>query len=313
MSEKIKKLNLFKRVYSVISLSSFLISERRKRYFFLKLCLLFLLIFLKVYFPYTWINHGIFPALGEIVLFYISLTLVANVFRILLVSLYRKRHKYSSDHYDNLIIGLDRVFFLVVHIIFFFSFLFFFGVEMKVFLTTIGIFVVGIAIIFKENLSNIVDGIIIMFSRELKLKEYIRIGEFKGRIIDLNFLNIELKTDDGDIVYVPNSKVLNSEIINYSKSNVKRIRYPFTLDAKFFGDIEKLEKEISLALYDEFEDLVSLDKIHLRVSEVDNSKVSLILEIVVARYNFKIEEKVLSFVSRYVLSFIHQRSKSLRK
>ena len=152
-----------------------------------------------------------------------------------------------------------------------------------------------------------------MFSNEIKLKEYVQINEYKGRIVDLNFLNVELKSDDGKIVYVPNFKFFTEDLINYWKSSLKRVAYDFNLDFVFFGEIDKLEKNIAKALYEEFENLVNEENISLKVKQIASNRVSIALEVIVSRFNFKVENNILQFSSRFILKFVHKEKKRLEK
>ena len=150
---------------------------------------------------------------------------------------------------------------------------------------------------------------IIMFSNEIQLKEIIQIGEYKGKIIDINFLNIELKTGDGNIVFVPNAKVLNSEIVNFSKSKIKTIRKEFYLDFGFFGKIDQLESEISKELEEQFKEVSGLDSVELEIEDIRFNRVKVNLLITVSRYTLSIENKISKFASRYILEFVHKHKK----
>jgi small-conductance mechanosensitive channel len=305
--------DLSSKIFSIITLKSIFVSGKRKIKLVLKILILVLLISLKSYFPQAWISYGLFPAIFEIVLFYISLDLIFHILRNLIVSIYRRKHKIDINEQDNFILGIDKSTFFFIHFIFVISLLYFFGVNIQAFLTTLGIFAVGLAIIFKEILANILAGFIIMFSNEIKLKEYVQINEYKGRIVDLNFLNVELKSDDGNIVYVPNFKFFTEDLINYSKSSLKRVAYDFNLDFVFFGEIDKLEKNIAKALYEEFENLVNEENISLKVKQIASNRVSIALEVIVSRFNFKVENNILQFSSRFILKFVHKEKKRLEK
>lgn len=303
----------FKIIFRILLLKDLAVSKKRKSIFIVKILLLFILIYLKINFPQAWISYGILPAFLEIVLFYVSLDLIIYFFRMIFVSIYRAKHKIETDVSDNFIVGVDKLAFFLTQFIFIVSLLYFFGVNLQLFLTTLGLFAVGIALIFKEVLSNILSGFIIMFSNEVKLKEYIQVNNFKGRVVELNFLNVELKTDDGDIVYIPNMKFLTEDLINYSKSSIKRVKYDFNLDFVFFGEVDKLEFKLSNALNKEFDTLVLPENVIIKVNQIASNRVSLTLEVIVSRFNFKVEQKVLQFSSRFILKFIHKEKKKLEK
>jgi small-conductance mechanosensitive channel len=249
----------------------------------------------------------------DIIIMLLVIYLIINLSRTIFVSIYRKKYKYENDQYDNLMLGFDKIFQLLTLLGIFLLVLFKLGVDFNKFLTTFALFTVGTAIIFKENISNIIDGMIIMFSNEIQLKEIIQIGEYKGKIIDINFLYIELKTGDGNIVFIPNAKVLNSEIINFSKSNIKTIRNKFYLDFGFFGKIDQLEDEISKELEKQFKEISGLNSVEIEIEEIRFNRVKVNLLITVSKYTLQIDTKISKVASRFILDFVHKHKKSAIK
>lgn len=275
-----------------------------KHKLFSKIIAFFTLGFLLFFSPRRWIEYGMLPGILEIGFFYMAILLFFSVFSSMIIMGYRRKHKLALDYTDNAIIGIERVSFLLANVLFIFIFLYLIGIDIKSFMTTISIFGVALVIMFKEYVSNIINGMILMFSKNLKLKEYIKVGEYKGRVTDITFLNVELKTDDGDVVYIPNSVLLTKEMTNLSKSSVKRIRYDFKLPLTYAGKIEELLTHISFGLCREFEVYMSPESVLLKVQSVSKDDISLLLEITTSKYNFKIEEQIKRVASLLILKFV---------
>ncbi len=109
---------------------------------------------------------------------------------------------------------------------------------------------------------------IILFSSDFKNGDYVKIGEFKGRIKDITFINLKLITDEGDIVFILNSLIFQKEVINFSKVKTKRIIYDFEIEKSLFPKIRKVEKSILKNLITEFEEIIEIEKnISLSVME----------------------------------------------
>ncbi len=66
-------------------------------------------------------------------------------------------------------------------------------------------------------LSNIISGIILTYARAFKVGERVRINVHYGDITEKDLLTTRIKTIKNEIISIPNSKVLDSEIINYSR------------------------------------------------------------------------------------------------
>lgn len=66
--------------------------------------------------------------------------------------------------------------------------------------------------------SNIVAGIVLTYTRGLRVGDRVEIGDAMGDVIDRNLLITRIRTIKNVIITIPNSKVLNGHIVNYSSS-----------------------------------------------------------------------------------------------
>ena len=69
--------------------------------------------------------------------------------------------------------------------------------------------------------SNIVSGIVLTYTRGLKIGDRVKIGETVGDVMDRNLLITRVQTIKNVIITIPNSMILNNHIINYSASAPK--------------------------------------------------------------------------------------------
>ncbi|MEC8220930.1 MAG: mechanosensitive ion channel domain-containing protein [Nanoarchaeota archaeon] len=255
------------------------------------------------------VDMFILDLLLKLVITFIGIYIITSFVKSFLLFFYRKRMKYSLDQEDNVILGLTRVTSIISYIVFIFFVLYIIGVDLVLFLTSLSIFSVGIAIIFKEYITNFISGMVIMFSKDFKLKEYVRIGDMKGRIIDITFSNVEVKTDIGNIIFIPNNQFLVSEVINFSKSNVKRIDFDFTLGFHYYNKIDKLEKYVSQKLVEKFDGIINEDAILIKAKEIKQDETLFVVELLVTRYNFKIENEIKKYLSKQIIKFLYRNRK----
>ena len=268
---------------------------------------------LLFYFPKKWVEYGLLPAVIEILFYYFALSLLMGFIKSFFVFLYKKKNEYTPDYFDNFILGIDRVSFLILNLTFFFLFLYLLNINIKDFMTSISIFAVALVLIFKDYIANMINGMIIMFSPDLNLKEYIKVGEHKGRIINISFLNTEIRTEEGDIIFIPNTQMITEKVTNYSKSNIKKIRYEFKLPLSYAGKIDDLTSYISKGLCKEFEGLMTEENINIKINTLDKDNIHLILEVTSQKYNFKFEDKVKSVFSTLLIQFIAIDSKNIKE
>jgi len=64
--------------------------------------------------------------------------------------------------------------------------------------------------------TNIVSGIVLTYTRGLKLGDRVKIGNTTGDVIERTLLVTRIRTIKNVVISIPNSMVLNNEIINYS-------------------------------------------------------------------------------------------------
>jgi len=90
---------------------------------------------------------------------------------------------------------------------------------------------VGIVIGFglKDVLSNFVSGIIIALDRPFRIGDEIEVKEFGGVVEDVNIRMTTIRVWDGRLVYMPNSMMLNTPVINLNRSGKRQV----TVEVKF--------------------------------------------------------------------------------
>jgi small-conductance mechanosensitive channel len=67
-----------------------------------------------------------------------------------------------------------------------------------------------------SSLSNFMAGLTITYTRAFKLGDRVKIGEITGDIIEKSMLVTKIRTIKNEEITVPNNKIMNSEVINYS-------------------------------------------------------------------------------------------------
>lgn len=79
----------------------------------------------------------------------------------------------------------------------------------------ISAFIFGFA--FKDIAENFLAGIILAFNRPFSLNDTIKIDEYTGHIIALNFRTTHIKTFDEKDVFIPNAVVIKQTLTNLTR------------------------------------------------------------------------------------------------
>jgi small-conductance mechanosensitive channel len=64
--------------------------------------------------------------------------------------------------------------------------------------------------------SNLVSGTVLIYTRGFQIGDYVEIGETFGEVVERSLLKTQVRTPLNEIVTIPNSRVLNASIVNYS-------------------------------------------------------------------------------------------------
>jgi small conductance mechanosensitive channel len=99
------------------------------------------------------------------------------------------------------------------------------GAEWLVSVSALGGAAIGFA--STQTLGNLLAGLYLMMSRPFLVNDYIRIGDAEGEVKEITTNYTKLYTPTFNMVEIPNKKVLDSTIINYSKDDI--IDWTFTM------------------------------------------------------------------------------------
>ncbi|MCB9319384.1 MAG: mechanosensitive ion channel [Lewinellaceae bacterium] len=215
------------------------------------------------------------------------------------------RRKGPGAKSDNVVVGLQNVYFIIVTL---FTLLTIAGFWFDIWhlLTSLTVVAAAIAIISKDYLSEIISGIIITFSHEVRINDYIRVGDQKGKIIDITLTKIAMLNDDDDVIYIPNNQVYSSQIINYTQRELKKVNIEFETPVEVVGRIEDLELDLIHEL-DEFDHLIVKDSYWLKVVDIKRDHLSFKFSYVLKQLNRDHETQIRKKTVRKVVDFINSR------
>lgn len=111
-------------------------------------------------------------------------------------------------------------------------------------ITTLGIGGLAVGLALKDTLSNIFSGLYILIEKRVSVGDFIEIDEKKrGFVIDINWRTTVVKTLSEDFIIIPNEKLAQSIIVNYSKP-IDYIRTSIEIPVSYDTDIDKFEKVV---------------------------------------------------------------------
>jgi small-conductance mechanosensitive channel/CRP-like cAMP-binding protein len=82
--------------------------------------------------------------------------------------------------------------------------------------TTSAILSVVIGLALQESLGNIFSGLMLTIDRPYKPGEWISVEHCEGKVVDSNWRSTRILTRDNDVIYIPNSTMAKSNVMNFS-------------------------------------------------------------------------------------------------
>lgn len=150
------------------------------------------------------------------------------------------------------------------------------GVESASLVAIIGAAGLAIGFALQGSLSNFAGGILILLLKPFKQGDFISAQGVDGTVKEITIFNTKLNTFGNQIAIIPNGKLSNENIINYSGEGIRREKLSFGIG---YADNLKEAKEILLNLVNEQDAVLQLEgkMPMIAVEELTDRAVSLTL------------------------------------
>jgi small-conductance mechanosensitive channel len=94
-----------------------------------------------------------------------------------------------------------------------------FGISVVPMFTALGVGGLAVALAFQDTLANVFSGVNLTLARQIRVGDYIELGELEGFIADIGWRATTLRTLTGTQIFIPNKKLAESVMVNYSRSD----------------------------------------------------------------------------------------------
>lgn len=255
---------------------------------------------------HTWLDDN--PSWGttllviiKFALFLFGLSLVVR----LLAMIYRQRKHLPYNKKDNVTTGLSNISIMIIAIYTIISGFQLIGLSPEKIFTSLSIVAAALAILSKDFIADIISGIVIAFSKEISIDDMVRIGEQRGKIIDINITKTALLNEDDDIIFLPNSTVFSSEIVNYTKKQIKKTSIDFEVPTGSISSIDELEDHIIKSL-SEYHHLIEPNSYFLRVVHIHKDYLQLKFQYSLIQFSRELERQIKRKAVRLIVKHLYQ-------
>jgi small-conductance mechanosensitive channel len=274
---------------------------KRRGVFALKVAALVGLIFLKRKKENIIFEWDIPGSILDGLIFFLAASLIISLGRFIMVAVFLRRQTKQESHRNNFILGINSIASFLTNFMFILALMVGAGVNVPEFFTSITIVAAAIAILSKDYINSMINGLIMMFGDQLSLGDYIKVGEQSGKIVDINFLNIVVETEQGKTILVPNGAIITSQIQNLGREQAQEWSVFFELPLGQILSESALESFIA-SRHNELSVLTKMQDLTVKVAEIKKDAVLYELSY---RSLPEIKTEAAAALKKCVVEFIH--------
>lgn len=114
------------------------------------------------------------------------------------------------------------------------------GIPTTSVIAVLGAATLAVGLAMQDSLANLAAGVVIILLRPYRLGDYVEVGGAEGYVHDIKIFHTALTARDNKIIYVPNSDVMDGNIVNYSRRD--RIRLDLVFGISYGDDLLKAKR-----------------------------------------------------------------------
>ena len=169
----------------------------------------------------TWNN--LFKLIGGI-LFVVVLWIA---YRLILRGIKKTKSEKMNIHKQQMLTRFVKYVFYVIIVL---EVLSLFGIKLSALLGAAGIAGVAIGFAAQTSVSNLISGLFVLTEGSIKIGDAVTVDGITGIVDEINLLSVRIHTYDNQMVRIPNSTIINSNLTNISYHAKRRITISVSID-----------------------------------------------------------------------------------
>lgn len=166
----------------------------------------------------------------------LALRIVELIFRKLLSVWHEKNPEKLTETVCRFLLQIIRAILIVLGLIMILSLL---KINVAGIITGFGLGGLAVSMAAKDYLTDLIAGFSIMSEKVFEINHYIKAPDIEGIVEDIKFRQTQIRTFDQGLMAVPNSKLTQDYVINYSKMGKRRLRFMVNLPT--FVTLEQID------------------------------------------------------------------------
>jgi len=233
---------------------------------------------------------------------FLTASVLISVGRYLMISWYSRKGHGSDRMRSNVLMGINQIAGILNVIFVILGIMLALDINPKEFLTSITLVAMAIVLLFRDYITNMISGLLIMFSDRFSIGDFIKIGDDQGRIIDITLSNIVIRNDDDHAVMIPNNSAFISNIVNQTIENTRKLVIDFNLPLSSAHEFDKLENRL-VSIISSMKEEVIVDSVQFKVVSVNHNEVLFKLSFMLQAKNKSRKSMIRDIIFREVLTY----------
>lgn len=176
----------------------------------------------------TWEN--LFKLIGVIII----LAIFFVIYKLLIRATKKIPSERTNPHRQMILTRAIKYIFFVLVVMYILGL---FGIKLSAIWGAAGIAGIAIGFAAQTSISNIISGLFVLTEGTLKVGDAITVDGITGVVDSINLMSIQLHTYDNEMVRIPNSTIINTDLTNKSFHSKKRLTV--SLSISYNTDMKK--------------------------------------------------------------------------
>lgn len=221
----------------------------------------------------------------------LTVSVIISILSFLILTWYNRRIRKSDEVRGSFALGINRIATILNVVFIVIGLMQALGIDPAKFITSITIVAMAIALIFRDYITNMISGLIIMFSDQYTIGDRIKVGEYEGKILDITLTNIVVINESEDVIMIPNNLVFTVITINQSLENKHNLVITFELPVLHPEKKSQLKNRIDQCLSKhEYKNLI--EKTILNITNISRKTIQFKLTIFIEPTNQSIRSEL---------------------
>lgn len=104
----------------------------------------------------------------------------------------------------------------------------------------------AVSLALQGALSNLASGLVILTTRPLQVGDYVSVGDCEGFVEEISMTYTKLAAYDRRKIFIPNSTVTSSNVVNYTLEGRRRVE--LTVTASYSSDMDTVKRALQEAV-----------------------------------------------------------------